>query len=204
MRWLFVFSILAFGALGINAGCQEIPDFSATPYIEISDMKLYNSLANRQKSDSIVLDIYYRDGDGDLGLDSTEIVGPFAKYLTNPATGKVDYSRINPNYFNIYVSVFFWNEGKFDSIPPLYNNQALQDTMQSQPYSGRFPRLTTRKEPIEGNLRYVLKGYFYQRFPGPSFIPTIKPGDKYYLVVQISDRERHYSNRVQSDILTAP
>ena len=62
--------------------CKERPNFPSTPNIEIVD--LYFRELNGILLDSLIIKIKFEDGDGDLGLESTEISSPYQ--ILDPVT----------------------------------------------------------------------------------------------------------------------
>lgn len=205
MRWL-AYLFLAGCIAAAAAGCTRVPEFSTTPEVKILNVQLVDNTASPTLLDELQIELYFRDGDGDIGLGDSLKNGEFAKYLYNPALGKVDSSELNPLYDNLHVSVFFWKNGKFDSIPPIYGTSSIGTRiMQTRPYTATIKPITSRKEPIEGNLKYTLSGFFYaDNFPFPVEYPTIKSGDQFYVRVQLFDRAKNSSRRLQSDLYTAP
>ena len=58
-------SILCIGLLFLT-GCFSEPDYPATPQIEFVSLQNLESKA-RTNTDSVVITLFFRDGDGDLG-----------------------------------------------------------------------------------------------------------------------------------------
>ena len=65
------------GMLAFTIGCEEDePDYPVEPFIEFKSLTFKNTLAINNY-DTLKLTINYRDGDGDLGLNYSEINPPF-------------------------------------------------------------------------------------------------------------------------------
>ncbi len=122
------FLILACLAL---ASCYREPVFSTTPEIEFKDIKKIVVVDNFSgaKKDSIVISLAFKDGDGDMGLDSKQIESPGFK-------GK----------YNYIVKAFRRNKGVF------------VDAIFDPSLSGFYPRLkfNDKLSPIEGTLDYSI------------------------------------------------
>lgn len=197
-KWLAWPLGYAMGILLLFSACSGEPEFPLTPEISLRTVKLEKNLGPNTSQDTILIEIDYRDGDGDLGMTEEQQTGMFAKYLP----GQND---INPLYNNLRVRVFIENNGRFDSIPPFYNDQT--GLMLSRPSDATMKPFTQRREPIEGTIRYFISEILYAErfgpFPPPGR-PLLKSGTRYYVTAQISDRAGNVSNRVQSDIFVAP
>jgi hypothetical protein len=75
MRWLLLYSFLALSI----AGCLSPPEYSVEPYIEFMGMSRDIMVQDQFNTDSILIKIYFEDGDGDLGNED----GEFDLYLTD-------------------------------------------------------------------------------------------------------------------------
>jgi hypothetical protein len=65
------------GMLALTIGCEEDePNYPIEPFIEFKSLTFQNTAA-AHLYDTLKLTINYRDGDGDLGLDYSEINPPF-------------------------------------------------------------------------------------------------------------------------------
>lgn len=211
-RLLTYFPVVAMGlalALGLPA-CNDIPDFSRTPEVKITGLELIKeNPSDPNDQDQIVLDLFFRDGDGDIGLTDSMKTGPFARYLPGE-NGRLNYAVLNPYFDNLHVSVFFWNPNtlKYDSLPPSFSldPDSIGLQMQTRSYSSTIAPIIepipTRSEPIEGNIRYTMNGLFYLDFGGG--YPVARPGEKFYVTVQVIDRARNVSKRIKSAEMIIP
>lgn len=119
------FPILIIIALAFFAmACQTIPDYPVQPYIS------YGSAYFKElpQTDYIYLSINFKDGDGDLGLNSEDIA------LLDSA-----------DRYNIFPVLFRKVGDKYEEFKLVS-------------YGGRFPRLreSAQSGPIEGTLQYKL------------------------------------------------
>lgn len=128
-------SALATGVLltvGVSACIQE-PNFGDTPEIVFKSINRTTLAAGsgvgQSVRDSVVISIYFQDGDGDLGVNPND---------------SVNTPRNIRSVKNYEVRVFRKNKGAFVEAP-------LQ-----VPLSGFFPPLRTDKKegPIEGTLDF--------------------------------------------------
>jgi len=113
-------------------GCQEPPDFSDTPSIEFRQLKI----THQPFQDSVWINIYFRDGKGDLGLSQEDTTGVFF--------------RKSKFYNNYFIDLYRKTGATFTK----YNFPDTNFTL-----SGRFPLLNPEKKtmPIEGTLSYNFK-----------------------------------------------
>lgn len=65
-----------FTFLALFTGCFSPPEFSSTPAIDFEAI-VFKDGASAQEPDTLILSINFRDGDGDLGLTSSETDPPF-------------------------------------------------------------------------------------------------------------------------------
>lgn len=111
------------------AACQTIPEYPAIPSIS------YGSAYFQEfpQTDYIFLSVNFKDGDGDLGLNSEDLL-----------------SRIPADHFNIFPVLFLKNGDKYEE----WKDPSNLDFS----YNGTFPRLreSTVSGAIEGTLQYKL------------------------------------------------
>lgn len=184
-----ILSFIFFSIVLITA-CLRDPGFSNTPSISFNSIRFIkgdSSISTGAANDAIRLNLYFQDGNGDLGLNSSDSMGVFA---ANPDTNGIP---TNLNYYNIFIQFLFRNsDGTYkpcNETPDCILNEDLLKL-----YNGRFPDLNPdRKErPISGTLTYDLKStQFRNLFRNKS----VK------LNVYIQDRSLSKSNIILTDSL---
>jgi hypothetical protein len=159
----------------LATSCFSPPTYPDTP--EIGFEAINNVPANN--SDSVFITISYKDGDGDLGLNSTDDQPPFQATNTDGTP--------NPFYNNFYLNIYKRINGRY--VPVRFTEPTFS-------LNGRYPRLNdTRKSAIEGTLKYSFL-YFYV-FPDAT-TPRISRNDTIKFDVQIVDRALNKSNIVET------
>ncbi|MDX5347735.1 MAG: hypothetical protein LPK19_10860, partial [Hymenobacteraceae bacterium] len=135
----FLASLLAFSS------CREEPNYPAEPRIEAEDVSVYRLAATRTlpQRDSIVLKIYYEDGNGDLGLSPEDLNPPF--------------NSGSPFHHNFIVDVLMKQpDGSFKPLSTAFS------------YNGRFPVLPpdlSKSGSIEGTISYGGIVFPVRQFP---------------------------------------
>jgi hypothetical protein len=162
-------SLLAAG-VGV-ASCISPPNYPETPEIEFKALKQQFIDNARGTRDSLVINVSYKDGDGDLGLNPEEEIANSPQNLRNYTYFCVLQIR---NANNEFVDDPFTT-----TLPGL---------------SGRFKRLAPaeqgdKKAPIEGNIEYGLALYRLQ-------VPSLQPGATMRFRIKIQDRALQQSNEV--------
>ncbi len=157
------------------AACVKKPVYPITPDIE------YKSIQNNPmiNQDSVVITLNFKDGDGDLGLNTSDTLKPYQLFITNPDGSK------SPNKFfhNYFITAYKKDKGKFRPV-----NFPSPDFT----YSGRFPLLKadqSNPSAIEGILRYS----FIIRY---AFLSDVNKNDTLQFGIQIADRQLHVSNEI--------
>ncbi len=128
-----VSKILGIVVLGSTlSACYKEPSFEKAPKITFEDISkdIRIDQFNGANKDSIMVNIFFQDGDGDLGYNETEKA---------VAQATDDY--------NYLIRTFRKTKGTFTEFTPLV------------PLSGYFPKLKTdgRTGPIEGFLAYKIE-----------------------------------------------
>jgi hypothetical protein len=183
-RKLYVYLlVLVTGSFTFHA-CDLVPDLSPTPTISHNELQrtvITDLLGNR--IDSITISINFRDGDGDLGLNTGETSPPYQQY-------NADGSQ-NPFFYNYFLDIYKKVNGEF---------QQVQFTPATFNLNGRFPRLAEgeRPGPIEGVLHYGITLVPTADTRNPDWNPDIGPGDTIRFSVQIADRALQLSNRIET------
>lgn len=180
---------LRFGLLVLLSGvaissCINPPDFPDTPSIEFKSLQVQRlpSAPGLQPVDSITVAIEFKDGDGDLGLNSEEYSRPPYNRLNSDNT-------VNLNHWNYFFKIFVKENGRFVQRTTLVNGSPLDPTQ----YYGQFPHLepnADKKAPLKGQL------YFGQTFGlGDLFLP----GEEVQFEIYIKDRALNTSNTVTTN-----
>lgn len=167
---VILFLILVIAIVG---SCKKFETFPIEPVIVYDDFVL---LLNTQSgiTERGVIKFTYTDGDGDLGLASSDTIFPF-----HPSG---DY------YYNMIIRYFERQNGEFVEVPILaWNNETQQyDTLT---FNSRFPVLT----PNSGNMN--IKGLFQDT------VFVYNPLSEYDTImfkVSIYDRALHKSNEIET------
>ncbi len=118
--------------LFLSACDKIVPNFDKTPYIEPRDIRVTQSLP--LEGDSLVITLFFRDGDGDLGIDGTD----------------------SPFDFDCFASPYKKFEGReipvVSTIPGLNYNGRIP-RLKNDDKAG----------PIEGTLNYRLQVFYPQQ-----------------------------------------
>jgi len=116
--------------------CQKPPEFSNIPSISLLNITKIYKETDERKGDFVTLNINFKDGDGDLGINDSESLLP-------PYT--VD--SIQTEYFyNLLVTMYYKSNNQW-KIVNFGSNNGL---------SGQFTRLqeSDLKSPIKGTISY--------------------------------------------------
>jgi len=181
---------LRFGLLVVLSGvavssCINPPDFPDTPSIEFKSLQVQRlpSAPGLQPIDSITVAIEFKDGDGDLGLNSEEYSRP--PYQRDGGNGTV-----NLNHWNYFFKIFVKDRNnQFVQRTTLINGSPLDPTQ----YYGQFPHLepnAEKKAPLKGQL------YFGQTF---GLDDLFLPGEEVRFEIYIKDRALNTSNTVTTN-----
>lgn len=107
------------------SGCKKPPEWDKTPYIEFREIKkknciLYLSCCNSIcNGDSIFINIYFRDGNGDIGLASDDPTPEFNFYV-NLLIEKDTIFKPFEYCDSDSCAIFLWSDTYKSRIPPLY------------------------------------------------------------------------------------
>jgi len=174
--WLFLVLVLSMVSLAVMYGCVSIPNLTNSPEITFKSIRF--AKGRNSFTDTLYIGINFTDGDGNLGLNSTDTTGQFALIVNG---------SVNLNHYNFVVSpeikypkVGSWKPFVFPCVkPPCTNN-----------YNGRFPPLfsnTVDQKPIKGTIVYNVPSLSY---PYDSLMR---------FKVYIQDRSLNKSNTILTD-----
>ncbi len=179
-KLIFNSNLFLFLGLFFLTGCFAEPNYPNTPQIEFVSLKNVESKV-RANTDSVVITLFFKDGDGDLGLNSTDTFPPFSDRNSDESV-----NRFRNNFF---AEVQRLNEnGEFEPVTFAAQNFNLDS---------RFPILNTleKETALEGDLRYSLILFV------TSFSP-IKKGDVLRYKISIADRKLNESNFILTEPMT--
>ncbi len=155
----------------ITISCRKHETYPVVPAIEFSKFLLEVN-TNTGKTERGVLEISYKDGDGDIGLNPSDTFAP--------------YNFGSPYYYNMIIKYYEKQNGIFKEVPLLaWDTDSLRyDTLT---FNARIPNLT----PTNGNknIKGIIQDTMFIYNPLSQF-DTIK------FSVFIYDRALHKSNIV--------
>lgn len=168
--FLIILLITGFGS------CKKVKKFDDIPRIEYTSFtSIYNP--DLEIYDRGVLQFYFEDGDGDIGLDNNDILPPF-----NPDS---------KYYYNLIITYFEMQNGELKEVPILWFNPEteLYDTLT---LSARIPNLTPQgvNKAISGEIQDTLFIYNFN-----STYDTIK------FEAYIIDRALNESNTISTPLI---
>ena len=198
--------------------CVSPPDnFPTVPEIAFEDMRFVNTAG----SDSLIVSIAFKDAEGDLGLNPTDIDPPFQplNFRRNAAGNLITYGArppeapsfnpldwaINPIVNNSVVRDTVWVEQNLDhnnifikffiKRNGVFNEFRWEDPPFFTTFNGRFPRVfnSANGQPVEGTLQYSMLSFGWQ---------SIFRTDTLRIDIQIQDRALNKSNVVSSPEVT--
>jgi hypothetical protein len=200
--------------------CITPPEnFPTTPEIEFKELIFSPSNGN---ADSLLLSIKFKDAEGDLGLNSTDIQPPYnpLEYLRDAAGNLIFYKNrppsapsfnpvdweINPTVNNVIIRDTVWvkqNPNQFNIFVKFYvkRNGVFREFRWQDPpfyttFNGRFPRILNtdnKTKAIEGVIQYRMLSFGWS---------SIFRNDTLKIEAQIQDRALNKSNTVSSPELT--
>ena len=201
----------------ILMGCVKPPELPYEPKITFEKVRFADS---EDGPDSLIVSIYFEDGNGDLGLWADETNEPYhpvdVVYDNNGDTVKYSNDPELPTYNPIDWQILRDSEGQTkDTILVEINEnhynffvrfyekpggQYVEFDWRKEPYyqtfDGRFPYLRTDGDysdhPLEGSLQYSMLSYGWDWL----FRDTLM------LTIQIQDRALNKSNIVETGDFT--
>lgn len=181
MRFLCLISV----PIIVLCACTEEPNYPPEPSIDFFSISTKHFKAN--KVDTITVVVYFRDGDGDLGLNSSQTSPPYSEVVckNNPRAATSTCpgnTKLNPFRYNYFIKVFKKSSSGKEEVK--FTDNAT--------FNGRFPHLSNVTKPIEGNLSYKL-GVNYDVFGSP-----LSKGDDVSFEIQIADRALNMSNTIST------
>lgn len=200
-------NLIQFGSLAallILFACERPPEYSNSPQIEFKSVRYIDYTGPRK--DTILIEITFKDGDGDLGLSGTDTAAPFNFRIIGANRGPAgDTLEIltNLNHYNFFCDFFIKRGATFQRVLDFNQDDGIPYQVPVNPFYYRFPVLNPdfKKGPLEGSLAIAIENAFFQRF---NDIGTFEPTDSLKLSIYIKDRSLNNSNIVESGIFTIP
>lgn len=208
--------ILLFAAL-VSACISPPDDFPSVPVITFESLKFVNTTG----ADSLKVKIGFKDAEGDLGLNPTDVNPPFnaLNFRRNPDGSLITFSNrppaapnynpidwvINPLVSNTIVNDTIWVEQNpnhnnifvrfFIKRNGVFTEFRWQDPPFFTTFNGRFPRILSNNntQAVEGSIEYAMLSFGWQ---------SIFRNDTIRIDVEIQDRALNRSNTVSSPELT--
>ena len=149
MKLLINILAICTSAVILNS-CEEIRSYPDTPEISFKEFRYKDT----------VLVFSFADGDGDVGLNSADTLSP--------------YNKGNQYYFNLFLTIFHQNNGKFAPLE-------LKDST--------FYRIPRVPDPKPEDQDQVRRGDIELKM---SFLPTWP--DTFALRFYMVDRSLHHSD----------
>ena len=162
----FLFGIAAFILL---LSCSREQTYPVVPYLEFKDFAVSSDYSQG------LFTVKFTDGDGDVGLDDTDINPPF--------------DTSNYYYDNYFINVFVKKNGKYDYFTVLNTQTQNYDTI-------LFKYRIARIAPVSSNGS--LKGEIQTVIDISLMAPYLK-SDTVIFKAFLYDRALHKSNVVQSN-----
>ncbi|MBG8554921.1 hypothetical protein [Hymenobacter guriensis] len=162
------------------ASCISPPEYPDTPSIEFKNINSVRVVDGDGTRDVVTITLAFKDGTGDLGLDSLDIKA--APFLPKNADG-------TPNrYFNNYFVKIF----RKDKATGVFRSLNVEPQ-----YDSRFDHLapSDKAAPIKGDLRFTLNLQY-------GF--TFRKGDEIRFEIAIADRGLRESNTITTDSIIIP
>jgi len=175
---LFVILCVVFGS------CKREQNFSVVPYISFVDFTKYGA-------DSAIVRIKFTDGDGDIGLDPTDLSPPY---------------NIGSRYYADLFLVYYYLDPESNTWK-VYNNNITNtnstqfDTMQ---YTYRIPNLTQsgQNQSLQGEIKVAIPAPYC--LTGSVLFPHSPPAPQFMYKITLVDRALHVSNTVQTGPISYP
>lgn len=170
--------------LALFAGCMKEPVYPNEPQIEFNSIHseiVKNSLGNVLPR--IFIKLNFKDGDGNLGLNTSDLANAPFNDTVNVVNGVKIIDRTKAR--NYFVKAFFKKGNQFVPYPNLVSKEGY-----------RFLRLDpdNKKHSLEGELDYYLDVVF----PIDIDFPEYESGDSVKFEIYVVDRSLNKSNIIQT------
>lgn len=204
--------------ISILGSCIAPPDnFPSVPEISFKDIRFVPT----DGSDSLIVSVDFKDAEGDLGLNPTDINSPFqpVDFIRDNSGRLIVYSTRPPeapsfNPIDWEINPIVNNERVMDTVwvrqNPNHNNIFIrffikrngifQEFKWEAPpffttFNGRFPRIVNgiEEQPVEGTIEYAMMSFGWS---------SIFRNDTIRIEIEIQDRALNRSNMTASPEVT--
>jgi hypothetical protein len=175
----YSYIVIAFYMLA--SGCKQSEIFPIVPSIEFESVRFETDLQN--ETDTLIVAVFsYRDGDGDIGLNSSDTFPPFNSVLN------ANNAETNPFHFNLHIDYLTLQNGEYRHVLKPNTNDTLR-------FQARMQNITP-----EGKHK-AIRGEFTWK----NSIPRIEGLSRSIkLRIKIYDRALHQSNLAESPVIVLP
>jgi hypothetical protein len=164
------------------SSCRKEPHFDEKPFIEFRRVEesVYVD-ENRIKHHDISIVVYFQDGDGNLGLSTTNSADQQHPF---------DKAPYDKNFVVKLLSKQTQPDGSSEFVEYVFPEASFS-------FGGKFPRVSSdeRPEPLEGEIKYTIKDLITSDIPGLQGL--VAKFDVY-----IYDRALNQSNVVRTNEIT--
>lgn len=203
--------------------CKKAPEYPAIPEIKFDKIQRFTvkNTNTQTLTDSIIIDIKFKDGDGDLGLSAQDVQSPYNAYdLVYDQNGnliKIGSSDSLPFYntCDYIIGDFIDQTTDKDTVLITQNSNSDNYFMEMwvsksdsnytqvdfmslcpQPLNGRFPILNPGNYhgPLDGKLTFTITDQ--------PWIEDLYRNHKVFFKLYIKDRALHQSNTIQTSPIT--
>ena len=127
MKSFFLLSTPFLLLAAVLLSCKSEPNFDPIPRIEYRSASRTLITKDNNDVDSVSVEIYFEDGNGDLGLTEKETFNP--PYITFPGNFLVSVYKKNGNNYEFVVGFFNTLDARFEPIGDISAGKPLSGTI---------------------------------------------------------------------------
>lgn len=126
MKSFFFFSILLL-TTALLFSCKSEPSIGPTPHVEYRSASRTLITKDGNDVDSVSVEIYFEDGNGDLGLTDQDILNP--PYINFPNNYLVTVYKKNGNNYEFIIGFSNMLDSRFGPISDVYAGQSISGSI---------------------------------------------------------------------------
>ncbi len=106
---------MSLAVISTLSACVEAPEFPSTPKIALNNL-IFKEVGSNSDPDSLIVFVDFEDGDGDLGLEPSEILPPYNQknYFNNKSGQLINFST---DIVSVADLIVFSNRSTIDTLP---------------------------------------------------------------------------------------